>query len=90
MSELDHEQRSLIRVTLRRNGFVAAEYIPATMQPQFEEVIIAARFAPGLSSAAIHIMEDEVSKIIGKPVMLRDKRLTHRDKILQVANLETL
>ena len=88
--ELDFDQRKQIALLLRRCGFSGGEYAPVTMRPQFPRLIIATRFAPHVSAGLLETIAAEISEIVGKPVMLRDKRVAKRDKIIQTAQLEKL
>lgn len=70
-------------------GFLRPQYAPATLNPEFSQVIVAAQFPSGLDPRHRDILLRNLGRLIGKAVMLRDKGNRHRDRILQTAQLES-
>ena len=91
-----YEPADLIRIhraeildEFTRLGFLRPQVVSVTLKTEFSAVLMAAQFPTGIKPSDRAVIERNIGRLIGKAVMLRDKRNKHRDKILQAAELES-
>lgn len=88
-ADLIRIHRAEIHGEFTRLGFPKPQVAPVTLGEEFSSVIMATYFPPDLTPNDLVILKRNVSRWLGKEIMLRDKRNKHRDKILQAAELES-
>jgi hypothetical protein len=79
----------ILRV-LTRHGCYRPQVARATLDDKFPKVLMRAFFPTQLSELERHICEREISKLLNKPVMLRNKYEAGKDEIQMLAKFEPL
>lgn len=63
---------------------------PMTLDKSFRQALMRAYFPSDLRLLDLDLLKRDIRRLIGKDVLLRDKRLVQSDQIQQVATFESL